>query len=242
MGNGNQALRHGDISDQLRDEIAAGRYPVGGRFPNEEELQARFSVGRHSVRRALQTLSEQGLIGRRRKTGTVVRAARPIPHYPHLMEDFRSLFVFAKDTQFEILHTGAVISRGQEGLFAFAGAERRWSRFAGIRYNRTDSSPLCWSEILIPERFAPAIATIRGSSAPIYETVISEHSLRLKAVEQEIRATSLDASIAKRLDVDPESAALRVKRRYVAIDGMTFEISVNLYPADRYSVQTVISV
>ena len=49
------------------------------------------------------------------------------------------------------------------------------------------------------------------------------------------------AAIAERLEVDAESAALRVERRYIDVDDITFEISVNLYPADRYSVRTQIT-
>jgi GntR family phosphonate transport system transcriptional regulator len=46
----------------LEREIAAGSYEVGARLPTEAQLSARFSVNRHTVRRALEDLSRRGLI------------------------------------------------------------------------------------------------------------------------------------------------------------------------------------
>ncbi len=50
------------IADRLRQEIASGRYPSGGQLPTEHELSRQFDVNRHTVRRALEELSHEGLI------------------------------------------------------------------------------------------------------------------------------------------------------------------------------------
>jgi GntR family phosphonate transport system transcriptional regulator len=50
------------IAETLRQEIGGVDYPAGARLPTEAELSARFSVNRHTVRRALEELSRGGLI------------------------------------------------------------------------------------------------------------------------------------------------------------------------------------
>jgi GntR family phosphonate transport system transcriptional regulator len=50
------------IVETLRQEIGGPDYPAGARLPTEAELSARFSVNRHTVRRALEELSRGGLI------------------------------------------------------------------------------------------------------------------------------------------------------------------------------------
>src|SRR5579863_5362788 len=50
------------IARALEREIAAGTYAVGARLPTEAQLATRFSVNRHTVRRALEDLSRRGLI------------------------------------------------------------------------------------------------------------------------------------------------------------------------------------
>ena len=63
---------HHQISAVLKDGIATGRYQAGERLPTEDGLCTLFSVSRITVRRAMQSLEEQGLIERRQGDGTFV--------------------------------------------------------------------------------------------------------------------------------------------------------------------------
>ena len=64
------------IASALREDIAEGRYATGDRLPTEAQLAARFGVNRHTVRHALASLVEAGLIRTRRGSGAFI-AARP---------------------------------------------------------------------------------------------------------------------------------------------------------------------
>ncbi|MET9230139.1 GntR family transcriptional regulator [Lentzea sp. NPDC003310] len=59
------------IAAALRGELLDGAHPVGTRF-REEDLAARFDVGRHTVRSALRLLVERGLVAHERHRGAVV--------------------------------------------------------------------------------------------------------------------------------------------------------------------------
>lgn len=64
------------IAATLTDEIGAGHYRPGDKLPTEAQLSARFGVNRHTVRHALATLAERGLVHSRRGAGVFV-AQRP---------------------------------------------------------------------------------------------------------------------------------------------------------------------
>jgi GntR family phosphonate transport system transcriptional regulator len=64
------------IAATLQDEIRAGHYRPGDKLPTEAELSARFGVNRHTVRQALASLAEGGLVHSRRGAGVFV-TARP---------------------------------------------------------------------------------------------------------------------------------------------------------------------
>lgn len=63
------------IADSLRAEIAAGHYRPGDRLPTEAELAARFGVNRHTVRHAIASLAETGVLRTRRGAGVFVASA-----------------------------------------------------------------------------------------------------------------------------------------------------------------------
>jgi GntR family phosphonate transport system transcriptional regulator len=50
------------IVSRLQDEIASGTHKPGTRLPTEAALSSRFKVNRHTVRRALEELSRDGLV------------------------------------------------------------------------------------------------------------------------------------------------------------------------------------
>jgi DNA-binding FadR family transcriptional regulator len=62
------------VIDQLKDEIAAGEWPVGARIPAEPVLAESLGVGRNTVREAVKALTHTGLLECRQGDGTYVRA------------------------------------------------------------------------------------------------------------------------------------------------------------------------
>lgn len=62
-----------EIKDSMRQRIQAGNWAPGDLLPNEVDLAAEFDCARATVNRAMRELAEEGLIERRRKTGTRVR-------------------------------------------------------------------------------------------------------------------------------------------------------------------------
>lgn len=60
------------IHDSLRHDIAGGRYGPGAKLPTEAALARRFGVNRHTVRRALRQLAQDGIVHARRGAGVFV--------------------------------------------------------------------------------------------------------------------------------------------------------------------------
>lgn len=60
------------IQAQLTEDISEGRYGPGDRLPSEADLATRFDVNRHTVRRALGVMADEGLVHARRGAGVFV--------------------------------------------------------------------------------------------------------------------------------------------------------------------------
>lgn len=228
-------IHHSEIAATLESEIGGGQWSVGDRFPTEADLQSRFGVGRYSVRKALSTLTEKGLITRRRKAGSFVTATQPVTPFIHRLRDIRGLIEFGRTTELEVQQRGLVSPAIPDGSITAMG---RYYRIAGPRRRVSDRLPLCWTEIMVAEIYSEVCkdSVLRGSV--IYEKVLVKFKLKLGHVEQSIYAVSLKPALAAVLEAEGEVAALVVERRYLETSGQVFEMVRNIYPASRYVVKT----
>lgn len=233
--------RYLQIRSELIDEIVDGHYPVGSRFPGEEEIQQRFDVGRHTAREALKALSDEGYIDRRKKSGTTVLSLKPTVHFSQLLGTIENLFDFGTSTEFEILEFEHVCP-GVWGVGALhtLQANTEHLRIAGVRWRHGLIAPLCWSEFFIPAAYAIERSLLTDLYGPIYAKVFSHHGLELDHVEQEIGADTLGRLQADILRAPQGSAALVQTRRYFEANGELIQSTVNIYPAGRYVMQTSI--
>ncbi|MEV0665106.1 FadR/GntR family transcriptional regulator [Actinomadura luteofluorescens] len=69
-------------AQRLRDQIAAGAWPVGTRLPGETTLAKELGVGRSTVREALRALAGAGLVQARQGAGVFVTATEPAEDWP----------------------------------------------------------------------------------------------------------------------------------------------------------------
>jgi GntR family phosphonate transport system transcriptional regulator len=68
------------IANELRHNINEGIYKAGDKLPTEEQLSVRFSVNRHTLRRAISLLKSEGLLRVDQGRGTFV--ANALIRYP----------------------------------------------------------------------------------------------------------------------------------------------------------------
>ncbi len=62
-----------DVRDDIHDAILSGQYAPGDRLPRDADIADRLNCARSTVQRAMQDLSDSGIVERRRKGGTRVR-------------------------------------------------------------------------------------------------------------------------------------------------------------------------
>src|SRR5665811_1383539 len=89
------------VADGIERGIASGAFAAGEKLPGETEIAETYRVNRHTVRRALATLAERGLVRAERGSGTYVEA-------PRIAYPLRSRTRFS-----EIVGTGGREPRGQ---------------------------------------------------------------------------------------------------------------------------------
>lgn len=227
-----------ELRKTLADELAVGKYPVGSRFPTELELCERFGYARHTVREALRGLQESGMLARQARKGTVVLATHPPEPYANRINSLDELWQYAKETRFEQQHEGVVILRDSLAETLGRTSGERWLRMAGYRRHLGDKSPLCWSEIFVAEPFIGIRSKVDHSRTPIYALLSEQYDVSIEKVERQIRALAMPADVAGILNTRANAPALLERRTYFGSDSQVFEITLSIYPGDRFAHTT----
>jgi len=66
------------VAAYLREQITSGGWGIGDRIPGDPEIMAATDAGRNTVREAIQSLVQVGMLERRPSKGTFVTATTPL--------------------------------------------------------------------------------------------------------------------------------------------------------------------
>src|SRR3954462_1454844 len=133
----------------LKDEIVSGVHPIGSQLPTEEELCARFSVSRYTVREALRRLREDNLVSSRQGAGTVVVPPRPANSFVHEVMSINDLVAFATGVRFVIETIEMVVADDKLACRLGIAAGAEWLSVRGFRHTEGSQLPVCWTEVYI---------------------------------------------------------------------------------------------
>jgi len=76
MTKSNSLPKFAAIKEFIFSQIESGQWPEHSRVPSEHELCEQFAVSRMTARRALQELTEQGVLYRTQGVGSFVASAK----------------------------------------------------------------------------------------------------------------------------------------------------------------------
>jgi GntR family phosphonate transport system transcriptional regulator len=222
------------VADGIERGIADGRFAAGEKLPGETEIAETYRVNRHTVRRALATLAERGMVRAERGSGTYVETQR-------LAYPLRSRTRFS-----EIVGAGGREPRGQLIDASKDVASRELGRQLGLKSGAplvriealrfADRTPICVSTSwLSAERFPDAGAVFASTRS--MTALLAHYGVRdYRRSSTRITASIVDATDAARLDltlgrpvlvvdstdVDPDGKPLVTKRSRFAAERVEF--------------------
>ena len=168
---------HQTISNQIRSEIQGGKYPVGAKLPTEEELCALYNTSRPTLRQALSTLSAEGLINRRPRTGSTVIATQPPIFLSHAVGAVNELLDYPGVMTRKILDTSLIRADAQLAKEIQCPIGQEWFRIVSLRFQNHASLPLCLTTYYILPKYAQVIKHPNHLSTPISEQIVDMYDV-----------------------------------------------------------------
>lgn len=234
--------RYREMADELRKEVVRGDYSEET-FPTESDLCKRFSVSRFTVREALRALQNEGLIARKRGSGTVIQPAAArggALHQP--LSNFGEILQYARHTRakFEALGEGPLPHSIAVQLGLVAGG--RWTRFRGLRTSSDSTTPLAFTDAYLHESIRETSARIDPTGETLFRQIEELAGVRIAKVTQDIQAVAAPSDVAAALGLAKRAPCLRILRCFMDDTDRILEISASHHPGDRFAYSMHIEV
>jgi len=217
------------IKQYICENIESGEWPQNAKVPSENELTKKFDVSRMTARRALQELTEQGILVRSQGAGTFVATFKS-----------QSSLLEIRNISDEISERGHQHKAKQLLLKSIAVTEE-----LAILLNLKNNEHVFYSEILHLENDEPIQLEqryVNASLVPEYLlqdfTVITPHEYLsseapLTEATHEIEAVLASSEICQQLTIQTTIPCLQVKRRTWSKQGVV-SVAILTSPGDKY--------
>lgn len=220
----------------LRDQIADGRLEDGKNLPPEQKLAELFGVSRVTIRKALDALSEAGLIVRRAGSGTTVRTSgqREKPMAMNLATLMPQLVEMGQNTTARLLS----FSYGPAPEFV-AGAlklEKKEQVQIATRVRSTDGTPFSHLTTYVPASIAANYSENDLATTPLFK-LLELSGVQIKDAHQSVSATLAGPDIAGALGIAVGSPLLSLRRVVKDVNGNGVEYLSGLYRPDMFRLE-----
>lgn len=229
--------RYAELAEQLIQAIGDGTFAIGAALPSELDLSAQYGVSRQTVRSALERVQELGLISRRKRAGIRVEATKPRVAFEQSLSNVEDLIQFAVVTERHVQSITEISASASLAAQLGVQAGSRWLRVELLRIDPAKPDvPICWTDVYLEAAVGAGLRReLRKSSGLICEMVEARFGRAVKEIRQEIRAVGIPARVAQPLAADIDGHALEITRHYVDQQGIIFEATVSVYPAERFT-------
>ncbi len=222
------------IRQSLLDQIRSEELKPGDAVPSEQTISAQFGVSRMTVRQALKSLADLGVIYSRRGKGTFVAGNK-------LEKSFRQVLSFTE----EMAASGSTAS-SRVLKFRVEDADETAADILGVpvgeklislrRLRLADSIPMGIEWSRIPLTLCPDLQKIFQPKGSLYQVLSQRYGIKVAVTDEVAEAGVADAEQARLLQIPRRAPVLLFSRISYVENGKAVEYVVSVYRGDRYKI------
>ena len=219
------------IHNDIKRAIEAGKWAVGDRIPSERELSRNFDVSRMTLRQAIQTLVDEGILERQVGSGTYV-ANQKVQEKMSGVTSFTDLMLTqgkqptSKTISYHVMNPSL-----SEAEKLKLNEDDQVLRMDRIRYG--DDVPICFEVATVPEKLVDGLSKKEVTSS-LYRALEDKKQLSPGKAQQTVSAMSASERIAEYLSIKRGDAILRLRQVTYLQDGTPFEYVRTQYVGERF--------
>jgi GntR family transcriptional regulator len=229
---------HHQVFAVLRSGIVSGRYGDGDYLPGEESLTAMFGVSRATIRRALLSLEQEGLIERRQGRGTrVVWQGRGEPVIASLSNHLD--MIDRLDAKSSVLVRGFERACPPDSVRAALGLAAKETAWRLIRARAQDAQPLWLMVNHFPLSIGDKLREVNFTRTTLFNALKRAGHACVRA-EETVGATLADPQVAAEINVKVGAPLLELSRVILDAADRPIAHQLTLVPPERRKLRLVI--
>ncbi|OXN00635.1 GntR family transcriptional regulator [Bifidobacterium vansinderenii] len=224
------------VASFFKQKIQSGALNPGDRIPTETSLSQDLGISRTTIRQAMDSLVNEGLIIRQRRRGSFVaspKMRRPLNYLYNFTENMREL---GATPQSRVLACTVDDARPEIAeKLQLPDTQRRVFHLWRLRC--ADGNPILLEDTFVPYHLCPGIEDTDFSTHSLYQTLATSYSLNLFHATETIEAIIINTSDAQLLDCKSPAPGYRITRTSHLDTGLVFEYTKSVTNAERCMFQ-----
>jgi GntR family transcriptional regulator len=219
------------IQEYIREKIKKKEWEPGSMIPSERILTETFDVSRMTIRQAIQGLVDEGILARKRGSGTFVNDQK-------VEQPLQSMISFTRLMESTGMKASAKIlsfaeRKATETEANVLGIEAGSMVFYLERIRLGNDIPIAIEASVIPAHLAKGL-TEKDAELSLYQFLQEKAGLVFGDAKQSIEAISADEHTAELLAIVPGSPILLIERVAALRNGLPFEYVHSYYAGNRF--------
>jgi GntR family transcriptional regulator len=232
-------LKYEKIAEDLREDILRGKYQSGEQLALEKEMCAQYKVSRITIKRAVDALVSQGLVVKRRGSGTFIKSLKDedvkelgmANQFSGFAATYHDRKVETDVLRFDIVHPDeAVAAKLQITTEDFV--------YDIIRVRKLDGEPVVIEYTKMPIQLIPGIKKSVLETS-IYTYIEKKLKFKIQSAHRTVKADMPTEEEKKALQIEGVLPILEVEQVAFLDDGLPFEYSISRHRGDRNVFRSV---
>jgi len=220
------------IVQELKADIESGVYADGAHFPSESTLQEYYGVSRVTIRTALSLLQEEGLIRRKRGSGTVVCSHVHHKVLHNIINFHQEARMMGCKPSSKVLSIVPRKSRIRERIVFDLAPHERVIELRRLRF--LDGVPVVLQTSSHPRYLLEKVVANDLKDRSLYEYFRRKRGIILGEAEQIVEPYAVNEQEAELLQIPTGTAVMKAHRLTRDSKGRPLELATNLIRGDYY--------
>lgn len=218
------------MHNKIRQRIISNEWKKGEKIPSERDLAEEFEVSRMTARQAVSSLVEEGLLERRRGSGTFVASEKVREKLKGISSFTETIERLGKQPTSKVISYYTKLASESEAEKLQIDQNETVVIMERLRF--ADGEPICFEVATLPQAITKEFSKVELTQH-LYRTLL-DRGFEVARAEQILSATLASEKVADLLQVKRESPILRLKQVSYTQDDVPFEYVRAQYVGSRY--------